>query len=84
MFFNAYRCSYFAKEDVVDACKLTLKNLQLDYLDLYLVSNWKSRGTAWIKFASYLGIRYEIYNANEIKKPIRFFKEQHETISAIT
>ena len=33
-----FRCSDFAKEHVVDACKLTLKNLQLDYLDLYLVS----------------------------------------------
>jgi len=30
-------CSDFAKENVIDACKLSLKNLQLDYLDLYLV-----------------------------------------------
>eukprot|EP00794_Sanderia_malayensis_P004897 gene4897-5540_t len=30
-------CSFFAKEDVIETCKLTLKNLQLDYLDLYLV-----------------------------------------------
>lgn len=30
-------CSYQAKEDVIDACKLSLKNLKLDYLDLYLV-----------------------------------------------
>jgi len=30
-------CTDFAKEDVIEACKLTLKNLQLEYLDLYLV-----------------------------------------------
>eukprot|EP00794_Sanderia_malayensis_P004785 gene4785-5412_t len=30
-------CNDFAKENVIDACKLTLKNLQLDYVDLYLV-----------------------------------------------
>jgi len=30
-------CNDSAKEDVIDACKLSLKNLQLDYLDLYLV-----------------------------------------------
>lgn len=30
-------CSDFAKEHVIDACKLSLKNLQLDYIDLYLV-----------------------------------------------
>ncbi|XP_065062503.1 aldo-keto reductase family 1 member B10-like [Rhopilema esculentum] len=29
--------SYQAKEDVVDACRVTLKNLQLEYLDLYLI-----------------------------------------------
>jgi len=26
-----------SKEDILDACKLTLKNLQLDYLDMYLI-----------------------------------------------
>ena len=31
------RCNDMAPEDVEPACRLTLKNLQLEYLDLYLV-----------------------------------------------
>ena len=31
------RCTEYLKEDVLPSCQLTLKNLQLDYLDLYLV-----------------------------------------------
>ena len=34
---HAHRNTEHAREDVVPACQLTLKNLQLDYLDLYLV-----------------------------------------------
>jgi len=34
-----YECSFYdhAPEDLLPACELTLKNLQLQYLDLYLV-----------------------------------------------
>ena len=32
-----HRNTQHEEEDVLPACKLTLKNLQLDYLDLYLI-----------------------------------------------
>lgn len=32
-----FRNDSHAKEDVVPSCETTLKNLQLDYLDLYLI-----------------------------------------------
>lgn len=50
-------CYDHATEDVLPACKTTLKNLQLDYLDLYLVHN-PSRTTRESLFAS-LGIKDE-------------------------
>ena len=31
------RCTEYGYDDVLPACNLTLKNLQVDYLDLYLV-----------------------------------------------
>ena len=31
------RCNDHAKEDVLPACQKTMKNLQIEYLDLYLV-----------------------------------------------
>ena len=34
------RSNSHAPEDVLPACQTTLKNLQLDYLDLYLVSSY--------------------------------------------
>ena len=36
------RCNSHAPEDVLPACQTTLKNLQLKYLDLYLVSGHTS------------------------------------------
>ena len=33
----ACRCNFLTPGDVIDACQLTTKNLQVDYLDLYLV-----------------------------------------------
>ena len=36
---SAYRVAHHAYEDVLPACRNTLKELQLDYLDLYL-SHW--------------------------------------------
>ena len=35
--FHYDRCNDHAKEDVLPACQTTLKNLQIEYLDLYLV-----------------------------------------------
>ena len=35
---NIRRNTEHSQADVVPACQLTLKNLQLDYVDLYLVS----------------------------------------------
>ena len=37
MIYTVYRCGHLAPEDVLPACQLTLKNLQVDYLDLYLM-----------------------------------------------
>ena len=34
---SSIRCNSHAPEDVLPACQTTLKNLQLKYLDLYLV-----------------------------------------------
>ena len=35
---SSRRINDHAAQDVAKACKLSLKNLQLDYLDLYLVT----------------------------------------------
>lgn len=38
LFLSQIRCNSHDPEDVLPACQTTLKNLQLSYLDLYLVS----------------------------------------------
>ena len=42
------RSNSHAPEDVLPACQTTLKNLQLDYLDLYLVSSYFRLGLLYI------------------------------------
>ena len=42
------RSNSHAPEDVLPACQTTLKNLQLDYLDLYLVSSYFHLGVLYI------------------------------------
>ena len=36
-FLYIFRCTFHQREDVLSCCQESLKNLQLDYLDLYLV-----------------------------------------------